>query len=150
MDRAYVLQYDVSIRVEELLIIGAVETIAIAADGIQFPQLEAYASVRAAAGLPSYVEELEGPGSHLFPSPHANPGCKIGGFDFQSATMPLRVCLEYRTEVTAPIGQIGSATGTKTYEDCTSQFRIARNARGYTMPSRRSSCFPASKSCTRA
>jgi hypothetical protein len=34
MDRAYVLQYDVSIRVEELLIIGAVETIAIAANGI--------------------------------------------------------------------------------------------------------------------
>ena len=73
MDRAGVLHYEVSIRVEELLIIGAVEAIAIAADGIQFPQLEAYAPVGATAGKPSYVEELEGPGSYVFKSPLALP-----------------------------------------------------------------------------
>ena len=34
MDRAYVLQYDVSIRVEELLIIRSVEAITVNADRI--------------------------------------------------------------------------------------------------------------------
>ena len=43
MDRAPVLGDEVSIRVEELLIIGAVEAIAVDADRISVPQLEPYA-----------------------------------------------------------------------------------------------------------
>jgi hypothetical protein len=46
------------------------------------------------------VEELEGPACYLFPSPHAHPVYKIGGFDFQSVTVPLRVGFKWRTEVT--------------------------------------------------
>ena len=58
MDRAPVLGDEVSIRVEELLIIGAVEAIAIVADGIQLPELEPYALwvTRDTAGCPSPVE----------------------------------------------------------------------------------------------
>ena len=43
MDCAHVLKHDVSIRIEELLIISAVEAILVDADRIKFPQLEAYA-----------------------------------------------------------------------------------------------------------
>ncbi len=99
MDRAPVLGDDVSIRVEELLIIGAVEAIAIVADGIQLPKLEPYArwGTRNTTGCPSHVEELDGPAFCVFPSPHANPGCKIGGFDFQSVAVPLRVGFKWWT-----------------------------------------------------
>ena len=55
MDFTFVLEDEVSISVEELLIISAVEAIVIAADGIELPQLEAYASQRSAAGEPSYA-----------------------------------------------------------------------------------------------
>ena len=75
MDRAHVLEDEISIRVEELLIIGAVEGVAIVADSIQFSQLEADArrSGRDTAGCPSHVEELDAPISYLFPGPHAHP-----------------------------------------------------------------------------
>ena len=84
MDRAPVLGDEVSIRVEELLIISAVEAIAIFADGIQVPQLEAYALwvTRNTTGCPSHVEELDGPAFCVFPSPHTYPRGKVGGFDF--------------------------------------------------------------------
>jgi hypothetical protein len=84
MDRAPVLGDEVSIRVEELLIIGAVEAIAIVADGIQMPQLEPYALwlTRNTTGCPSHVEELDGPAFCVFPSPHTYPRGKVGGFDF--------------------------------------------------------------------
>ena len=71
MGCAGVLEDEVSIRVVELLIIGPVETIAVETDRKCFRQHEAYAPVRATADEPSYMEELEGPGSNLFPSPHA-------------------------------------------------------------------------------
>ena len=62
MDCACVLKDEVSTSVEELLIIGTVETIAVGADdGVRFGQLEPYGPGRAADG-PSYVEELDAPG----------------------------------------------------------------------------------------
>jgi hypothetical protein len=66
------------------------------------PQLESHArrGGRDTTGRPTYVEELEGPACYLFPSPHAHPVYKIGGFDFQSVTVPLRVGFKWRTEVT--------------------------------------------------
>ncbi len=99
MDRAPVLKDDVSIRVEELLIIGAVEAIAIVADGIQLPKLEPYALwvTRDTTGCPSHVEELDSPAFCVFPSPHTYPRGKVGGFDFQSVTVPLSVGFKWWT-----------------------------------------------------
>ena len=62
MDRARVLQDEVSIRVVELLIIGSVETIAVGADdGVWFGQHEAVGPGRV-ADRESHVEELDAPG----------------------------------------------------------------------------------------
>jgi hypothetical protein len=93
VDCAFVLGDDLSIRVEELLIIRSMEAITVNADRIQFPQLEPYALwvARDTTGSPSHVEELEGSGAYLCPSPQAYRRCKIWGLDFQSVTMPLRV-----------------------------------------------------------
>ena len=73
MDGALVLCDEVSIRVKELLIIRTLEAITVNADRIQFPQLEPYTFwvTRDTAGSPSHMEELEGPGTYLCPSPHA-------------------------------------------------------------------------------
>ena len=46
------------------------------------------------------MEELEGPGSYLCPSPHAYPRCKIWSLDFQSVTMPLRVSFKWWDVIT--------------------------------------------------
>jgi len=75
MDRAHVLENEIAIRVEKLLIIGAVEATTVDADRIQMPQLESYArrGGRDTTGGPTYVEELEGPACYLFPSSHAHP-----------------------------------------------------------------------------
>ena len=74
MDRAPVLGDEVSIRVEELLIIGALEAIFVDADGIQFPQLEPYALWLTRKIPPGvHVEELDGPAFCVFPSPHTYP-----------------------------------------------------------------------------
>ena len=73
MDCACVLKDEVSTSVEELLVIGTVETIAVGADdGVWFGQLEAYGP-RRVADRPSYVEELDAPGWDLFPSALALP-----------------------------------------------------------------------------
>jgi hypothetical protein len=73
MDCACVLKDEVSTSVEELLIIGTVETIAVGADdGVWFGQLEAYGPRRTADG-PPYVEEPDAPGCDLFPSALALP-----------------------------------------------------------------------------
>jgi len=69
MDCACVLKDEASTRVEELLIIGTVETIFVDADGIQLPQLEAYAPKRVTADEPPYVEQGERPAFRVFPSP---------------------------------------------------------------------------------
>jgi hypothetical protein len=84
MDRAPVLGDEVSIRVEELLIISTVEAIAVNADRISVPQLEVYVLwvTRNTNGRPSHVEELDGPAFCVFPSPHTYPRGKVGGFDF--------------------------------------------------------------------
>ena len=69
---------------KKLLIISAVEAIAVDADRIQVPQLEPYAlwGTRNTTGCPSHVEELDGPAFCVFPSPHTYPRGKVGGFDF--------------------------------------------------------------------
>ena len=68
MKAVCVLQDEISNRVEELLIIGAIEAIRINSTSIYFPQLEPHASIRSTAWEPSYVEELVGSCSYLFPS----------------------------------------------------------------------------------
>jgi hypothetical protein len=84
MDRASVLGDEVSIRVEELLIISTVEAIAVDADRISVPQLEPYALwlTRNTTRCPSYVEELDAFAFCMSPSPHTYPWGKVGGFDF--------------------------------------------------------------------
>ncbi|PYK45711.1 MAG: hypothetical protein DME46_03445 [Verrucomicrobia bacterium] len=105
MDFALVLKDEVSSRVEELLIISALETIAVGAhDGIWFCQHEAYASVRATAGKPSYVEEPDAPGTRRYESPQTLARCEIGTFPFQTIAVPLLVTLRPRSgEVTGII-----------------------------------------------
>ena len=75
MDRAHVLEDQASIRIEELLIISAVEAITVDADRISMPQLESYArrGGRDTTWGPTYVEELEVPACDLFPIPNAHP-----------------------------------------------------------------------------
>jgi len=106
-------------RVVKRLIHCPVITIAVVADGKCFRKYEAYASW-------DTRDTTRGPSymvdldhmAHLFPGPHAYSRCEHRGFDFDAVTVELLISKKIRRKD------------------------------NYTMPSRRSSCFPASKSCT--
>src|SRR5262245_2762265 len=92
----------VSISVEELLIVGPVEAIAVNAEGKLYTQLkpDTRRSGRRTARRPSYMEELVGPFCRLSPGSHACSRGETWCVDFQSVTVPLGVSLKCRADIT--------------------------------------------------